>query len=259
VISDEIRRFAEDPSSVGDDPAQDSGFARVLTERYCVFFGPVFTNVQRLRISPGAADETVAELRALTHERKRAPRVDWWIGSSATPPGLGDRLLELGFTREKEATAAMACVEPPPEVEGIVARPVATLEEYSAAHRIAHETFGAAEEDRARWLEIESDRWGAEQADPRAFTYLAWLDGQPVASARGIFLDPGVLCIGGAVLERARGRSAYRALVRARWNDAVAAGTPALVVQAGVLSRPILERSGFVRVADIDILYDRGL
>lgn len=258
MISDEIRRFAEDPSSVGEDPAPDSGFERVLTERYCVFFGPVFTNVQRLRIPPDEVDDTVAELRALTHERKRAPRVDWWIGSSATPPGLAGRLIELGFTREKEPTAAMACVEPPPGADGILARPVATLEEYSAAHRIAQETFGATSEERERWLAIEADRWAAEQADPRAFTYLAWLDGEPVASARGIFLDPGVLCIGGAVLERARGRGAYRALVRARWNDAVAAGTPALVVQAGVMSRPILERSGFVRVADIDILYDRG-
>jgi hypothetical protein len=258
VISEEVRRFAEDPSSVGDEPEPDSGFERVLTERYCVFFGPVFTNVQRLRIPPGSVEETVAELRALTHERKRAPRVDWWIGSSATPPGLADRLVELGLTREKEPTAAMACVEPPPGADGVVARRVETLEEYAAAHGIAHEAFGATEEDRARWLAIEADRWRAEQADPRSFTYLAWVDGEPVGSARGIFLDPGVLCIGGAVLERARGRGAYRALVRARWDDAVAAGTPALVVQAGAMSRPILERSGFVRVADIDILYDRG-
>ena len=37
----------------------------------------------------------------------------------------------------------------------------------------------------------------------------------------------------------------YRALVRARWDDAVAAGQPALVVHAGAMSRPILERLGF--------------
>jgi hypothetical protein len=258
AISEEIRAFAEDPSSIGDPPSPESGFERILTERYCIFFGPVFTNVQRLRIPPGAEDETIAEIRALTHERKRAPRVDWWVGSSATPEDLAERLVALGLTRERELTAAMVCVEEPPAVEGVVARPVETLEEYSEAQRIGHVAFGASDEEHERWLEIEPDRWRAEQDDPHAFTYLVWVDGEPAGSGRAIFRPPGVLCIGGAVLEHARGRGAYRALVRARWDDAVAAGTPALVVQAGDMSRPILERSGFVRVAEIDVLYDFG-
>ena len=45
-----------------------------------------------------------------------------------------------------------------------------------------------------------------------------------------------------------RGRGAYRALVRARWDVAVERGTPALTVSAGAMSRPILERLGFVTV-----------
>lgn len=65
------------------------------------------------------------------------------------------------------------------------------------------------------------------------------------------------MLIGGGVLEHARGGGVYRALVRARWDDAVAAGTPALVTQAGALSRPILERLGFEAVAEIEILLDR--
>jgi hypothetical protein len=62
--------------------------------------------------------------------------------------------------------------------------------------------------------------------------------------------------IGGGVLEHARGRGIYRSLVRARWDDAVAAGTPALCTQAGAMSRPILEGLGFERVADHEILLD---
>ena len=46
----------------------------------------------------------------------------------------------------------------------------------------------------------------------------------------------------------ARGRGAYRAVVRARWDAAVARGTPALAVGAGPMSRPILERLGFEQV-----------
>jgi predicted GNAT family N-acyltransferase len=46
-------------------------------------------------------------------------------------------------------------------------------------------------------------------------------------------------------LPSARGRGAYRALIAARWDEAVARGTPALAVQAQETSRPILERCGF--------------
>ena len=57
-----------------------------------------------------------------------------------------------------------------------------------------------------------------------------------------------MLLLGGASLPRVRGRGVYFSLVHARWRDAVARGTPRLVVQAGPMSRPILERLGFEQV-----------
>jgi predicted GNAT superfamily acetyltransferase len=55
----------------------------------------------------------------------------------------------------------------------------------------------------------------------------------------------------------ARGRGLYRALVRPRWNDAVARGTPALVTQANPeTSYPILRRLGFEEVCEITRLED---
>jgi hypothetical protein len=60
-----------------------------------------------------------------------------------------------------------------------------------------------------------------------------------------------------ATLPHARGRGAYRALVRARWGAGAARGTPALVTQAGHMSRPILRRLGFVEVAENRIFLDR--
>ena len=58
------------------------------------------------------------------------------------------------------------------------------------------------------------------------------------------------------VLAEARGKGAYRALVRARWDEAVDAGQPALVVHAGAMSRPILERLGFHAVSEQEVLLD---
>ena len=48
----------------------------------------------------------------------------------------------------------------------------------------------------------------------------------------------------------------YRALVRARWDDAAESGFNALCVHARATSRPILERLGFEKVAEHEILRD---
>jgi predicted acetyltransferase len=64
--------------------------------------------------------------------------------------------------------------------------------------------------------------------------------------------------MGGAVLPEARGRGAYRALVRARWDDAVARGTPALTVGAGPMSEPILRRLGFEQIVQFRRLQSVG-
>jgi hypothetical protein len=49
----------------------------------------------------------------------------------------------------------------------------------------------------------------------------------------------------------------YRALVRARWDHAVARGTPLLVVQAGPMSAPVLDGLGFERHGQIRLFADR--
>ena len=67
---------------------------------------------------------------------------------------------------------------------------------------------------------------------PNNVVYVAYVDGEPVARACGSFAEHGVTLFGGSTLPEARGRGAYRALVAARWEDAVARGTPVLVTQA---------------------------
>jgi predicted acetyltransferase len=77
-----------------------------------------------------------------------------------------------------------------------------------------------------------------------------------VAAAYAAYTPWGLLLFGGATVEPARGRGAYRALVAARAREAQERGTPALVVHAGAMSRPILERLGFEQVSRIDRLLD---
>ena len=134
-------------------------------------------------------------------------------------------------------------------------RAVLSIEELRTAVELGLEAFGDAEWRREIALANIADDWEREGQLIRNF--LAFVDGEPVGSARTAYLEQGaVLLISGAVLERARGRGAYRALVRARWDDAAERGTPALIVHAGRMSRPILERLGFQAVAEIDVLED---
>lgn len=56
---------------------------------------------------------------------------------------------------------------------------------------------------------------------------------------------------------RAAQEIAYRALVAARWDEAVRRGTPALITQAGTMSKPILTRLGFEQVAEIRVYLDQ--
>jgi GNAT superfamily N-acetyltransferase len=263
VISEDVRRFAEDPAAWGEI-APESGLTRVLTDRYCLLLGPVptFTSVSRLRIDPDDVAGTIAEIRAHVAERGHREAM-WWVGSSATPGDLADRLQGHGFVPDTRPgsephSTSMVLVTEPPATPGVEARRVESFDEFRTASALTNAAFGSPPDEAEAWDAIAEQRYEAERNGHSPRTYLAFANGEPVAVARALFEDdcPAVLMIGGGVLPSARGRGIYRALVRARWDDAVAAGTPALCTHAGAMSRPILERLGFQPVAEQEILLD---
>lgn len=233
---------------------------RIVDPRYVIALSPGSGShsavVQRLRIASAHVEETIAEIRAVVALRGKTV-CQWEVADSATPPDLVDRLLALGFAPHSDESLAIGMVltEPPADDSpGVTTRPVETLAELEDAVRIAHAAFGSSQaftdESVARaavTFQNEGHGWR---------TYLAFADGQPIGQATAGFTEHGVLLFGGATREDARGRGAYRALVRARWDDAVAAGTPVLVTHAGAMSRPILTRLGFREVSRIHILVD---
>jgi GNAT superfamily N-acetyltransferase len=226
---------------------------RVVNERYVLWMGrgaaPGWNVAQRFRLGPDEIEDVVEEVRGLIRGRGRTA-LTWEVGSSATPTDLVDRLLALGMVDDREPLAiGMVLTEPPaappPDVD---VRKAESPDELREAARIAAIAFGE-DPDEAAAAEPEPPVPGIE-------TYLAYVDGRPAARATAAFSERGVTLFGGATLPEARGRGAYRALVAARWDDAVAAGKPALVTQAGAMSRPILRRLGFHEVCEIRILLD---
>lgn len=236
---------------------------RLVDPRYVVYLGPGsfagFTVVQRLRLQPDEVDDAVAEIRGELDRRGRMERT-WEVGCSATPDDLTERLLDLGMEPDREPYAVGMVLDhaPDPGPTSVEVRRVATLEDYRASVRIAMDAFGMSEQDMAEVLDRADRDWPSLADSPSTRQYIAIIDGEPIATGRATSTDAGILLNGGSTVERARGRGAYRALVAARWQDAVAQGKPVLVTQAGAMSRPILARLGFREVCDIRILLDKG-
>ena len=125
---------------------------------------------------------------------------------------------------------------------------------------VMFEGFGMPDEERDAIRATLPERWATTADDPSRWGYLALVEGVPVAEGWVRRTVHGPLWLaGGVTLPSFRGRGIYRALVRARWDDAVRLGAGALVVNANVdTSYPILERLGFRAVGRIRLLADHS-
>ncbi len=238
--------LADNPNTYTPLGARDE---RIVTERYVLYLsgsggGSV---AQRFRFEPDELDDVRAELHRHLRDRGRT-KLDWEVGTHARPADLVHRLLALGL-EDDGVQAGMVLTGPPaaPAPAGVEVRRVETAAESLEASRIAAIAFGGPVPGEEQEFEAQADN----------VVYLAYADGVAVGRASAAFGEHGVTLFGGATLPEARGRGAYRALVAARWHDAVQRGTPLLVTQASPLSRPILARLGFREVCEIRALVDR--
>ena len=171
-------------------------------------------------------------------------------------PELTDRVLAFGATRSDYGPlAAMLLVEEPPAVPDVETQRVASAADWLAWRELVWDAFGMPEAERVQKRATHDEDWAALDPDYRA-DFVALLDGEIVAAASVVFTPQGGILMSGNTRPDKRGRGAYRALVRARWNAVVERGTPALTTQANPNSRPILERNGFTEITTIDVLGD---
>ena len=225
-------------------------YETVVTDDYTYHAGP--NNAWVLDIREPNVEWARAESR-----RRGLALVEWWVGWSVRP-SLADDLLNLGLVPDDEPVlTGMTCASETPAAPHVEVRPIETAAQYLEAIAIDWEVWQITEDERAKRRAIEVDRFDQDYAAGTAHHWAAFDDGRPVGFGRGIDMEDGVALMGGAVLPVARGRGVYRALVRARWDHAVARGTPLLVVQAGRMSAPALDGLGFVRHGDIQLFADR--
>lgn len=253
TVDPQVLSLAENPNT---STPLGGGDRRIVRPRFVLWMGigSDWNVAQRFRFAEAELDEVIEQVRALVREAGRTSCA-WEIGSSAQPAGLAELLHGRGFDWDDPDPLQIGLVldhEPEPAPAGVHVRVAETLDDLRASERIARSCFGEGDVDEAELAEMHR------RYDPiNSRRYLAELDGAAIGTASATFTEHGVVLNAGSVLEPARGHGAYRALVRARWEDAAAAGTPVLVTQAGAMSLPILVRLGFTEICRIQALVDR--
>jgi hypothetical protein len=254
-VNESLRAFAQNPDRY---TLLSGDVERFADKRVCVIQGTTWAGVSGVRVGPGEVEALVAEVRQRVPPEKA---LVWWLDPGTEPSDLHERLLGLGLREPLDRGSllhALACVEePPPGPANVEVTRVETFDDHLAATEVMWEAFATpAKRRESQGVHLRSEFEAARSAGVPV-TFLARLSGRPAGMGRSVYSDRGVFLIAGCVAEWARGRGVYRALVRARWDDAVARGTPALVTEAKPdTSYPILKRVGFADVCTIRRLED---
>lgn len=207
---------------------------------------------------PGAVSPTVERVRALVDHVVR-----WWnlhpeltglevkTRAHDDAPGLIEALLEHGFEAEEpesvmigEAAGLAGLVEVP---AGVDIREAIGEEQMYAVARMEDAVFESHHADR-----IVPELLRRQADGENVSLWGAWVDGKPVSGGR-IDVVPNSAFAGvwgGATLPEFRGKGIYRALTSARVNSVLPLGVRYIHSDSTEDSRPILERSGLVKVTE---------
>ncbi len=182
--------------------------------------------------------------------RADVQRVEWKTRGHDRAPGLHDALTASGFVPDEPEAIMIGAVDlldvPVPLPDGVTLRRVTVEKDVRAMAAMQAEAFAdppseASGEPLLHRLALDDgmELWVAEAG------------GRVVSAGR---LEPvagtdfaGIW--GGATLEAWRGRGLYRALTAARARSAKALGKTLVQSDSTAFSRPILERSGLVKVS----------
>jgi hypothetical protein len=213
--------------------------------------------VHRVRLRDDEIDDALEAARSFMRVIG-ASVASWWLSEHSTPVGLESRLLERGLViveGDYLIDGLLLTSDPPLSPSAIDVHVVRSAEEYIAVVGAQDDAFDTPASERRDVADLADDYELERESDVVAL-FGAWLDARVAGGGRAFFSPRGVFMAGGSTAPWARGRGVYRALVRARWDAAVERGTPALAVQAGTMSAPILPRLGFEKVCSFRRLRD---
>jgi len=177
----------------------------------------------------------------------------WKVYSHDVPRDLTERLLRAGF--EIQARVTLVALDTNQTFPPVVLPPGVELRrvEDPSGLPAAIDVQQAVWKSDFGWL-LESLTADMKSDPEKLSVFVGWAGEQPVCSGwfRNETGTPFGGLWGGSVLPDFRGKGLYRAMVQVRAEEARKRHIPYLIVEAGDMSRPILERLGFRALADAD-------
>ena len=243
AYDEQLRTDAETPSALS---VTRLGPLRLITFPR----GRGFVTYQNLA---GADERTIAEwveqARAHFAADPEITRVEWKTRGHDWAPGLHDALVRHGFSPDAPESVmvgeAASLVVDVPLPAGVALRQVSSAEDVRAMSAMQDEVFGdpVSEASAEALLHRMSLRdgmqlWVAEAAGD--IICAGRLEPVPDSEFAGIW--------GGATRPSWRGKGIYRALTAARARSAIELGKRLIHSDSTEFSRPILERSGMLKV-----------
>ncbi|NUP10251.1 MAG: hypothetical protein HOW73_29730 [Polyangiaceae bacterium] len=233
----------------------------VVDEELVAFFGTGndarSSVVQGLRAPVSNIDSTIERVRAMVRARGRRA-ITWEVVFPTHTRALVGALMARGMLLSHPTHAvimALTDAPAPTRFDDIRMTSVDTKEEFKVHVGVTHEVFDIL--DRLPRELARIDRFGDRDVADRAFVrYVARIGDDPVGASTATFTKAGVMLHSGCTRVAYRNRGVYSAMVAHRFHQAAARGTPALVVRAGAMSRPILQKLGFRELGEVHFLVD---
>ncbi|SDW72298.1 hypothetical protein SAMN04487912_104214 [Arthrobacter sp. cf158] len=239
-----LRTDAETPSAL---KVTQHGPLRLVT----FMKGRGFVTYQDLGdVDSSSVRRLVAEATAYYVAEPGINRVEWKTRGHDHAPGLHQALLESGFVQDEPESImigeAMALSAPVPLPDGVSLRQVADEADVRAMSAMQDEVFGEPVSDEMADALLRRLSLGDGMQ-----LWVAEAEGQMVSAGR-LEPVPGTSFAGiwgGATREEWRGRGIYRALTARRAQAALELGKTLIHSDSTEFSRPILERSGLLKVS----------
>ena len=190
------------------------------------------------RDADATIDATIAEYRDL------GLLFRWSVGPGSAPADLGERLSRRGLVASFGRGMARSTAGDERRDDAAVR---VTLVDAATVDEFTRVMASGWKLDHGPLAAIHAS--ALTESPGRQPMFLAWLDDVPAASASYVALARSAYLVGAVVLESARGRGLYRALVHARLSHAGARGIELATCHAReTSSAPMLEHMGFETV-----------
>lgn len=208
------------------------------------FYGERNSFIQYSKLSAQDADAVILEqIRYFTSLKRK---FNWELHGHDQPADLKERLLRYAFEQDEDSSDVMVlelAQAPAALLAPIRAdiRPVSNLGGITQVAEIMRQVWGGSFEWLAKRL------WSHMQIPGLLQVYLAF-DQDQLAGTGWVYLhenNPFASLWGGSTLAEHRRKGLYRAMLQVRVQTALERGYRLLTIDAGSMSRPIVEKYGF--------------